>query len=465
MVDVYSPLKIEEERFTALGKTFRAWVFRKPGCDRAFILPQSRIGMIISIDLLNELREGKANGQLLYKLAAHCCSAGIAERREIRDQPPRPEFLMIDVTTKCNLNCSYCLRHFPDEGENISKEKLDDILSYIVRYCTEYQINSISIQPWGGEPLLSIDSIFHIQDVLEQNGIHVNMSIQTNGILLTESIVNTLFQRKIRVGVSIDGCREVQNAQRKGWTQSNSYDLVCKGIGRLRKRYGENFGSISVVTHQSIQYLERSLDVLCKDIGIISTKINPVHPNGQGFDSNLLLTDNDIPLYVDILLNKLVELNESGYHFFESNIRDKLINLLCGKCREICHSEGCTGGYASVTFSRDGDIYPCELIGHEDVRIGSIYDGKALPQLINESIAEGLYFLSKHSTDCDTCPWWTYCRGGCTASCMSNGWDWGTVDQTECLVNRTLYPKLIELILERPQLISALTNDELKIME
>lgn len=431
--------------------------------DSVFLRNLQGGSLIVDRAVLDMLLAGDLQ-QLSSKLYARGFVEGL-QRFDIWKHSPCPRFFMIDFTTRCNLNCYYCLRNFPDEGENITWEQLVDIVDYISKYCHEYSINEIWIQPWGGEPLLALDLIYKMLDRFSENGIKVNVSIQSNGLLLNDATVQELKSRNISLGISIDGCKEIHDFHRKTWHDGGSFDRVAKAIETVRKYYGQNFGTITVNSKFSLEYIEKSLDCFAKELQIKSIKMNLMHPNSDSFDQSSTVSEVDIPQFIERVFNKLISLNREGYSIFDSNIRDKLENLLLGGCSELCHSDGCTGGFSSVTFSRDGKIYPCELVGYDEIKLGSIQEGKLLPSLIESSVECNPYFMQKTCFDCNSCPWYVHCRGGCTASIMSYGKQFGNIDSRECAINRYLYPRLIELILCSPKDVEYLTNGKVKISQ
>lgn len=75
----------------------------------------------------------------------------------------KPEFFMVDLTNKCNMRCKYCLRNVSAPDETVSEEKLYKICKYIEAYCDKENLAHVSIQPWGGEPLLELDFILKMR--------------------------------------------------------------------------------------------------------------------------------------------------------------------------------------------------------------------------------------------------------------------------------------------------------------
>ena len=456
--------KISPFEFAGNSEFLGATLYSIDGKKNHLLRSRNGTSIIIDEKLCSDIRDKRISPELKTLLFAR----GFVDdfkRYNIRSLPPRPRFFMIDFTTKCNMNCYYCLRHFPDSGETILKEQLDRILNYIIAYCRKNSFSNISIQPWGGEPLLAVGKIFYMQEYLISSGINPDISIQTNGLLLSDELCLQLKEKKISIGVSIDGCEEIHNFHRKNWLDEETFKIVSNNIRILKKYYGENFGSISVNSKYSLPYIEKSLDVFAKEIGIRSIKMNLMHPNCDEFDLSSVISNDDLGEFIQRILIKILSLNKEGYRIFDSNIRDKIHNLLLGGCSELCHSDGCTGGYSSVTFSREGDIFPCELVGNEKVKLGNISEGKDLTELIQENITKNIYFKDKKKKECEGCDWQVYCRGGCTASCFSYNRKAGEVDEKECTINQYLYPTLIKLILCIPEAISCLANYQINLEE
>lgn len=62
---------------------------------------------------------------------------------------------MLDLTSKCNFCCEYCLRYITGNEESITDLELENNLDKLVAYCRKYHIRGLDIQPWDGEPMLA----------------------------------------------------------------------------------------------------------------------------------------------------------------------------------------------------------------------------------------------------------------------------------------------------------------------
>ena len=63
----------------------------------------------------------------------------------------------------------------------------------------------MTIQPWGGEPMIEFEKILHIRKRFADEGIPLCMTMETNGSLVTEEAAEKLKQVGVKVGISIDG--------------------------------------------------------------------------------------------------------------------------------------------------------------------------------------------------------------------------------------------------------------------
>jgi uncharacterized protein len=88
----------------------------------------------------------------------------------------------------------------------------------------------------GGEPLLLGPAklnwlISRLRSTLPQA---CSFSLQTNGVLITEDILNVCFENRTTISVSIDGPRHIHDRNRVGHSGQGTYDKVLDGIQRLR---------------------------------------------------------------------------------------------------------------------------------------------------------------------------------------------------------------------------------------
>lgn len=367
----------------------------------------------------------------------------------------RPTLFMIDFTTRCNLACRYCFREL-GKGREINHDRMIDICDYIVRYCRKYNVSGITLQGWGGEPLLSIDLIKECIRYLRFNGIRVHPIIQTNGLLLNTDRLQELRDEGFSVGVSIDGCRDVHDKHRRDTAGGPTYDLLKT---RMCNPEENNLSAICVNTCHSLGKIKESLAALHDDFGITSAKFNIMHPSGGPLDT-CALSEKQAAELIDELWNALIKMIEEDEGIYEPNIVDRIINLL-SYGTDMCHSQGCLGGYSFISFDMDGRIYPCETIGSRENCIGSIYSDEDLIETIKESLDRVPFFKDRHSYACHDCEYEPYCKGGCYSSIVSRGYE--CCDLMECSVNKAIYGNIVRTILEDWEMINRLAMGRVRI--
>lgn len=110
-------------------------------------------------------------------------------------------YLRISVTDRCNFRCRYCM---PAEGIPLLQHT--DILSYeeimeVVRAGVKYGINKIRLT--GGEPLIR-KGIIHLVDQISNIPEITDLSITTNGVMLTTMADDLKKAGLDRVNISLD---------------------------------------------------------------------------------------------------------------------------------------------------------------------------------------------------------------------------------------------------------------------
>lgn len=151
--------------------------------------------------------------------------------------------VLLKVASRCNLDCSYCyVYHMGDEAWRGQPKQMSDAVLDQVAHRLAAQLASqsmpFSVVLHGGEPLLLGPSRLDrfcatLREALPHPcGIHV----QTNGVLLSEAIIDVLVRYDVGVSVSIDGPKAVHDRYRIDHRGKGSFERVQAGIARLTAR-------------------------------------------------------------------------------------------------------------------------------------------------------------------------------------------------------------------------------------
>jgi uncharacterized protein len=168
---------------------------------------------------------------------------------------PRPLYtFLLKVAARCNLACDYCYVYFSADQSwrtrprFVSDNVVDRLAERISEHAAVHDLTKVQIILHGGEPLLlGGERIACLVDRLRARiPIPVHFGIQTNGTLLDEELLRWLAPRKVELGVSLDGTREM-NGRRVFHDGKPSFDQAIAGIEILRSIAPELWAGLLVV--------------------------------------------------------------------------------------------------------------------------------------------------------------------------------------------------------------------------
>jgi uncharacterized protein len=170
---------------------------------------------------------------------------------------PFDEFV-IKIHSRCNLACDYCYMYeladqsWRDQPRTMSRAVVNATARRIADHARRHELDSVRVVLHGGEPLLAGSELisFLAREFRTAVGpdIGLDLRVQTNGALLSSSIVDVLREFDVRVGVSLDGDRSANDRHRRTRRGDSSYDAVMCGLELLlNERYRRLFGGFLAV--------------------------------------------------------------------------------------------------------------------------------------------------------------------------------------------------------------------------
>jgi uncharacterized protein len=118
-------------------------------------------------------------------------------------------YLILVLTTRCNLRCRYCYHGDGLEPANMSMAVLEKAVGLAATAGSRFHL-----QLTGGEPTLVPALIEAGADRARKTGRCLTIGIQTNGTCLTRDMLRLFQQYDMQVGVSLDGPPQVHQTQR-----------------------------------------------------------------------------------------------------------------------------------------------------------------------------------------------------------------------------------------------------------
>ncbi len=164
------------------------------------------------------------------------------------------ELAVIQPTSLCNINCSYC--YVPNRRDNsMMQDATVDAIANILSDCG-WLSDDFSVLWHAGEPLTAgipfyerAVSSFRRAGLTSRERFH--HSIQTNGTLIDDSWCEFFSHHDFTIGVSIDGPEAIHDLHRRSWANSPTHHKAMRGVECLRS-HGMPVNAIAVLTRESL---------------------------------------------------------------------------------------------------------------------------------------------------------------------------------------------------------------------
>ncbi len=369
----------------------------------------------------------------------------------------------VNLTNVCNLACTYCFAEGGDYGritEAMGEHSIAWIFDFIDRYAAPGQ--RVRFEFFGGEPLANFEVIRRIceraRDLTARTGTEFVHRISTNLTLMPQGIEELFRDYGFIVSVSIDGGREVQDANRPSKNGKGSYDRIIRNLFRLREACGDD---VTLVARMTIATAEPSLTDNVLDLWNLDLfdyfQIYPgVYPVDQGTTVPIALTLGD---------RKLSEPKGIQYinHFLQPGIVEQFKDFLVHYPRLFAAdnrfkgvleyertvqmiTEGsaalafCSGGRTYYTHSPDGSISPCHrLVGDQGFDVGTGAEG------LTRDHPEWRRTVDEHRV-CGAC-WARYlCGGGCRQENHVASGDVNELNTESCQYQLMLAEEVVKML-------------------
>jgi uncharacterized protein len=169
------------------------------------------------------------------------------------------------TTLQCNFACDYCYQGDRDDynkfAERMTLETAARAAAWIERELDRLAPETLSIVFFGGEPLVNLPVVYYLAERLSsaarERAIGIGLSIITNGLLLTEDVVDRLLPCGLTgVKITLDGDRETHNRMRPLRGGQGTFDRIVENIrriaGRVRVAIGGNFDADTAASYPAL---------------------------------------------------------------------------------------------------------------------------------------------------------------------------------------------------------------------
>ena len=383
------------------------------------------------LDCISDVRDLEAAGKLFtvdrYEALA----------KDYKNNSKVVKALCLHVAHTCNLNCSYC---FASQGKyhgdralmsfEVGKRALDFLME------NSGSRRNLEVDFFGGEPSLNFDVVKRLveyaRSVEGERGKNFRFTYTTNGMILTDEMIEFLNRECHNVVLSLDGRREVNDRFRRDYAGRGSYDVIVPNFQRLvESRGGKGYYVRGTFTHHNVDFTNDLFHMA--DLGFTELSMEPVVCSP---DDPCALTAEDMPKLFEqyeILAKEMIKRRREGrpftfYHY--------MLDLKNGPCiyKRIT---GCGSGTEYMAVTPWGELYPChQFVGDEKYSLGNVFDGVKNIEVQDEFRSCNSYSREK----CHDCWARLYCSGGCAANAYHATGSIGGVYEYGC----ELFKKRIE---------------------
>ena len=289
----------------------------------------------------------------------------------------------------CNTTCRHCLQTKVKDFYVTNRDFSSDVFSFIKKWSNYQPYGKIYF--WGGEPLIYWNTIVNTtKQILEINP-KFSLILWTNGLLLTQDIVDFLNQHNFKVILSYD--MPNPSAVRNDVPSEDKIQLFMKCNNR---------GVNSVIC--GLNY----------DIGLMYDMLYAKFPNSDIYTHFLNDTFGSMPEDIKLKKNmirkaifKLADEIKKGYDTINHDklkfIGNKIIVSAYNKNSVVMSN--CGSGITKFSVDYDGNIFACHSSHWKIANINEPVN------IIRSKFKKA--FLRKLSDKCLSCPVVSLCHGGC----------------------------------------------------
>jgi len=417
----------EFHRFDAGGQAFvylvpSAGVFQLDEAALS-ILEALRSGDLSEVDLVDRLAsEYTAEdvrdrvGELLGIRAVG--QAGTAAQPVPEVLPPKGfplTTMVLNVTSKCNLACTYCYEYGEDkivEAESkplyMDPETARESVDFMLAQAGNNKVVHLTF--FGGETLLNFKLLkttaAYARQRAKEVGKRVEFSLTTNATLIRPEVIDWIVANEVGVTISMDGPKEFQDGLRVYQNGMGSYDVILPRIKELLKRHKSRpIGARVTLTSLNLD-VSKIYGHLTKEIGFFEVGFAPVTTSGcRTYAIEDVGFDRMLGQFNELAYDWLEHAATNRHHGF-SNVKDTLEEIHKG----VSKAYPCGAGLGLMGVATDGDVALCHrFAGSDDHKIGSVTEGVDVEKQYD--------FLERHhinnKTDCSKCWARPLCAGGC----------------------------------------------------
>ena len=346
--------------------------------------------------------------------------------RFVKSRMPKPAISIcyFILSEQCNLACKYCFLGNNDRNkrhnfssENMTTETADKAIEYFIRQMKasglDTEDNQAAIIFYGGEPMVNYPVLKYVANKInslrstEKCLKNAELSMVTNGLLLTEERIIELRDLGVSIAISIDGVTEEANAMRVDVAGNPVFSRILETLDKC-KALGINVSLSVTLSEETVKDTQNVLKLI-DEYGIKSLGFNIMMSS-----DTFVLPQSYNELAAQFIIDEFVELRKRGIY------EDRMMRKLKAFTKASVYFSDCgaTGG-GQIVVSPNGQVGICH---------GCLFDKKYFVSNISDddfiaindpTFIEWSKLTPLNNEKCYSCPALGICGGGCPINAMN----------------------------------------------
>jgi uncharacterized protein len=345
------------------------------------------------------------------------------------------QLLVLQPTPFCNIDCSYCYLGHRDATARMSLSTIQAIERFLAPIAFASQ--PLPAAWHAGEPL-ALPIAFYDEAFRAfrdgPHGLRLQHHFQTNGTLLTDDWCDLIQAWSVRIGVSLDGPREVHDRHRRDRAGRGTFDRATEGIGRLQAR-GIPFSVLAVVTADTLAHRHEVCSFF-ESLGPTTLSLN--FEEHEGVHGQSSLSGPQYEAGVRELVTELMALQARRPHLRIRELDRMRRYLTAPPGTVVTNANNLAGCILNIDVAGRFTTFAPELLGQTDGHYGAFGWGSvhtdtwaSLPdnpvfRAAHDDIAAGVD-ACRH-----TCGYFSVCGGGSPSNKLSEHGSFASTETLSC---------------------------------
>jgi MoaA/NifB/PqqE/SkfB family radical SAM enzyme/GT2 family glycosyltransferase len=262
----------------------------------------------------------------------------------------KPEFIILDITHRCNLKCVICQIHKSDKMQELTTDEVKGL----ILQAKEWGIGDFVLS--GGEALLRPD-IFELLDYGKKHGQAIG--VLTNGIALDESFLEkirpVLCSGALSLCISLDSLSPANHDRIRG--AAGSHEKTLEGLRFLaamkKAEPRVNFNTISIILNENLEELLPLAEFL-KSLDVNSIQFQHLLAN------NLMMEERSERLAtLDRVIDALVAFKRQNSRFVRNSVNNLLLTKKYFRHGLTVADVRCRYADKTLLIAPNGDVTTC----------------------------------------------------------------------------------------------------------